>query len=377
MITVTSARGAEPAIDTVGIGRSTSVARLRDTVAELRLRLQAARSDPERRAEVGYGRGKVVRIFDPTIRPAKSLSAERDVVRRHDDILKILREMGPFRLVGALAGPELAEKLEHLLNTHPNFREATEFLLQEEALARRRGTGICGVKLLLHGTPGVGKTDYALRVAEVLGLPFQVIGMSSAQASAWLAGSEEYWGNTQPGHVWQSLMLGLSGGQGVANALFVLDEIEKVNRGAGDPLGALYQLLEDTSACVFADKSVPWLPVDASNLNWFATANDVSTLHPAIISRFVLVEPEPLSTDQLRAIAQRIYGQMLDEFGLTDELEESLDEDALDRLVRGSVKDIKRTLRQSIAMALRESEHRVRIPAPRNVSRQRPVGFIS
>ncbi len=172
-------------------------------------------------------------------------------------------------------------------------------------------------------------------------------------------------------------MLGLSGGQGVANALFVLDEIEKVNRGDGDPLGALYQLLEDTSACVFADKSVPWLPVDASNLNWFATANDVSTLHPAIISRFVLVEPEPLSTDQLRAIAQRIYGQMLDEFGLTDELEESLDEDALDRLVRGSVRDIKRTLRQSIAMALRESEHRVRIPAPRNVSRQRPVGFIS
>lgn len=376
MITVTSARGAEPAIDTVGIGRSTSVARLRDTVAELRLRLQAARSDPERRAEVGYGRGKVVRIFDPTIRPGKSLSAERDVVRRHDDILKILREMGPFRLVGALAGPELAEKLEHLLNTHPNFREATEFLLQEEALARRRGTGICGVKLLLHGAPGVGKTDYALRVAEVLGLPFQVIGMSSAQASASLAGSEEYWGNTQPGCVWQSLVVGLSGGQGIANPLFALDEIEKSNRGAGDPLGALYQLLEDTTARVFADKSVPWLPVDASNVNWFATANDVSALHPAILSRFVLIEPDPLTTDQLREIAQRIYKQMLNEFGLTDDLENSLHVDALDRLAECSVRDIKRTLRQSIAMALRESDHRVRIPAPRSGSRQRPVGFI-
>lgn len=86
-----------------------------------------------------------------------------------------------------------------------------------------------------------------------------MISLSAAQAGAFLAGSETYWGNSQPGIVWKLLVQG-----GYANPLFVLDEVEKAPSTWGDPLGALFQLLEQKSAEIFLDKSVPWLSINAA-----------------------------------------------------------------------------------------------------------------
>lgn len=352
---------------------------LRESVAELRLRMRAALAQPERSEDFSYGRSPVVRVFDPAIRPGKSLSAERDVGRRQEEILKLLRDKGPFRLIGALACTTLAERLSALNQSHPNFRAATDFLLQEEALARHQGTGIGGVRLLLHGAPGVGKTDFALRVAEILGLPSEIIGMSSAQASASLGGSETYWSNTKPGQVFEAIVVGKTDEPPVANPLFVLDELEKSGRDGGDALGALFQLLEEASARVFTDKSVPWLPIDASYVNWIATANDVSTVHPAILSRFTLIDPSALTCEQRRAIAQRLYSGMLDEFKLRGRLDEELNDEAMEQLTRGSVRDTKRILRQSIASALLTGEHRVRVRVhDQDIPKKRTrIGFLS
>lgn len=376
MRTVTAKHPTGECVESATPGQSALTA-LRESVAELRLRIRAALAQPERSEDFSYGRSPVVRVFDPTIRPEKSLSADRDVGRRQEEILKLLRERGPFRLIGALGSPALAKQLAVLNESHPNFRAATDFLLQEEVLARHRGTGVCGVKLLLHGAPGVGKTDYALRIAEILGLPSEVIGMSSAQASGSLGGSETYWSNTKPGQVFEAIVVGRPDEPPVANPLFVLDELEKSGRDGGDALGALFQLLEETSARVFTDKSVPWLPIDTSYTNWIATANDISTVHPAILSRFTLIEPAPLTREQRCAIAQRLYTDMLIQFDLQNRLHEELDEQMLDQLKRGSVRDTKRALRQSIAQALYQGEHRVRIPDQCIYQKKNaPVGFI-
>lgn len=350
---------------------------LRESVAELRLRIRAALAHPGRSQDYSYGRSPVVRVFDPAIQPEKSLSADRDVVRRQEEMLKLLRERGPFRLIGALASATLGKNLSSLYESHPNFNAATDFLLQEEALARHRGTGISGVKLLLHGAPGVGKTDFALRVAEILGLQSEIIGMSSAQASASLGGSETYWSNTKPGQAFEAIIVGRTDAPPVANPLFILDELEKSGRDGGDALGALFQLLEEASARVFTDKSVPWLPIDTSYVNWIATANDVSTVHPAILSRFTLIEPSALTCEQRRAIAQRLYTGMLDEFKLRGRLDEELNDEALERLTRASVRDTKRILRRSIASALLTGEHRVRVPDQDIPKKRARIGFLS
>ncbi|WP_168734293.1 AAA family ATPase [Pseudothauera nasutitermitis] len=347
---------------------SPALAALREGVRAFRLRMRVAR---EAEAEAcTYGRERMVRVFDPTRQPGKTLSGERDIRRRQEEILALLKQRGPLRLIGAESGLALAERLSVLYDSHPNFSAATDYVLQEEILARHRGEGLCGLRLLIHGGAGLGKTDYCLRLAELLGLPVRVMGMSSAQASAGLGGSETYWGNTQPGHVWSDLIQG-----DYANPVFVLDEIEKSDKRAGDPLGALYQLLEERTARAFEDKSVPWLPVDTRYVIWLATANDVSGLHPAMLSRFTLIEAREATRGQREQLAQTLYQAVLDEHGLRGKLPEALDRRALERLLNGSVRDMKRVLRSAVACALRSGDGRIQVPLAQDTG-PRCIGFI-
>lgn len=199
-----------------------------------------------------------------------------------------------------------------------------------------------------------------------------MISLSSSQAAAYLAGSEQYWSNTQPGIVWRQLIQGNH-----ANPIFVLDETDKVSANWGDPLGALYQLLEPRSASIFCDKSIPWLPIDASRCNWIATANDPESLHPAIRSRFVEVEVTSPSEDALRNLLQKLYSDLLAEFSLGDRFPEMLPPEQAGVLLGGSIRDAKRLLRSAVAQALRDGRGAVTLtpPAPIGGNHQR-IGFV-
>lgn len=344
---------------------------LRAEIAELRMRMRAAQAQSESSDMYGYRQTASVRIFDPNVRLGKNLSADRDVSRRQDEILKLLRERGPLRFIGAAASEALATRIATLYESHANFAPATDYLLQEEILARHQGKGLTGIRLLLYGSAGLGKTDYALRFAELVGLPTQVIGFSSAQSSAGLGGSEVYWGNTEPGLIWKQLIHG-----DYANWVCVMDEIDKADKHAGDPLGALFQLLEARSAKIFTDKSVPWLEIDASHINFIATANDIRSIHPAIISRFTIVEAAAMSSSQRTTMAQKLYACLLQEHGLQGTLDDTLHEEVLERLVRGSVRDLKRVLRQSVAIALQRGASRICIAEAAGEQAPTRIGFI-
>jgi len=311
-------------------------------------------------------------VFDPAIKPREGLSVDRDLTKRDEKIVSVLRERGALRVMGAVACPSLAQAISQLYESHANFSAAIDYVLGEEILARQRGEALCGLRLLLHGGAGVGKTDFSLSLARLLDVPAEVISLSSSQAAAYLAGSEQYWSNTQPGIVWRQLIQGNH-----ANPIFVLDETDKVSANWGDPLGALYQLLEPRSASIFCDKSIPWLPIDASRCNWIATANDPESLHPAIRSRFVEVEVSSPSEDALRNLLQKLYSDLLAEFSLADRFPEMLPPEQAGVLLGGSIRDAKRLLRSAVAQALRDGRGAVTLmpPVPIGVSRQR-IGFV-
>lgn len=347
------------------------LAALQACIAALRVQTQAMQNQPEK-SEATSSNMPMVRVFDPTIKVAEGLCMDRDASKRDEKILDLLRERGAYRVLGALASPQLAEAIEKLHETHANCSAAVDYLLTEEVLARQRGGALTGVRLLLHGGAGVGKTDFALTLAKLLKVPAEVISLSAAQAAAFLAGSEQYWSNTQPGLVWKQLIQGA-----FANPIIVLDEIDKVTDRWGDPLGALYQLLESRSASIFCDKSVPWLPIDASSVNWVATANDVERLHPAIRSRFVEVEISAPTEDALCSLVQKLYFDLLAEFSLTDRFAQELTGGQARTLVGGSVRDAKRILRAAVGHALREnlSEIVLKTPQAPDGGRQR-IGFL-
>lgn len=318
---------------------------LRVHISTLRLRAKAAKTLGGNVSQTDI---KFAPVFDSDLVFSDSLSADSDATNRSKKLIANLKKTGPLRILGAVAGPELAEQIAGLYETHSNFSPAIDYILGEEILARQHGGAITGLRLLLSGSAGVGKTDFSMTLAKILGLPCEAIGLSSSQAAATLGGSEEYWGNTKPGCVFTNLIMGTH-----ANGLYVLDEIDKTCTNWGDPLGALYQLLEIKTSSVFSDKSFPWLPVNASLCNWIATANDTASMHPAMLSRFVEVKIGMPSSEALRSIVGRLYSDLLVEFAATGKFPDELTQRQTDVLLGLSIRDAKKIIRSALATALR------------------------
>jgi len=344
---------------------------LREYIAELRVRSDATRQQANSGMAPLGADAPMVPVFRVPLPEAEVLTTDRDVVKREERIRKLLNERGPRRLLGAVAGPALAEALSDLYRSHPNFSSAIDLLLGEEQLARQRGAALCGLRILLTGKPGVGKTDFSQVLANKMGVPMTLIAMGAAQSSSALAGSEVHWGNTRPGQVFEALIQG-----GHANPLIVLDELEKATSHWGDPAAALFQLLESKTAAKFRDQSVPWLTINASMINWVATVNDVSQLHEAIVSRFHVIDAEAPPEDQLRGLIRSIYTALLDEHGLAGRYPAQLDRESENELLGGSLRDVKRRLRAALGVALRTGTEALVIEPSRTTTSQRRIGFV-
>lgn len=344
---------------------------LRARIAAARVRAEAIRRMPMALDCPSLPEMPMVPIFQMPLPEAEALTTDRDVTKREEHIRNLLAERGALRLVGALANQELTDSLASLYQTHPNFSAATDYVVGEAVLARQKGDALCGLRILLTGPAGVGKTDYALRLSRLLGLPSQVVAMSNAQSSAAIGGSETYWGNSQPGLVWKNLVQG-----DFANPLFVLDELEKAATAWGDPAGALYQLLENQTASVFRDKSVPWLEVDCCRVNWIATVNHAELLHEAIRSRFTEIAVTAPPEGQQRLLVQRLYSALLAEFALADRFPAHLSQSSEDVLVATSVREAKRMLRAALALALRNNAAEIVVPAETTVTTNQRIGFV-
>lgn len=344
---------------------------LRARIAAARVRADAIRRMPTASESPSLPEMPMVPIFQTPLPEAEALTSDRDVTKREERIRNLLNERGALRLLGALANQELVDSLASLYGSHPNFSAATDYVLGEAVLARQKGDALCGLRILLTGPAGVGKTDYALRLSRLLSLPSQVISMSNAQSSAAIGGSETYWGNTKPGLIWESLVQG-----DYANPLFVLDELEKAATAWGDPAGALYQLLESQTATVFRDKSVPWLEVDCSRVNWIATVNHAELLHEAIRSRFSEIAVTAPPEGQQRQLVQRLYSALLAEFALADRFPAHLSQSSENVLVATSVREAKRMLRAALALALRNNTAEIVVLAETTATTNQRIGFV-
>lgn len=353
--------------------KGATLASVRERIAAIRVCTEATRdSEAAAPPTAPISDSRMVPVFRTPIKRPETLSSDRDDQKREERILTILNARGALRLLGANASPQLAESISRLYQSHANFSTAIDHVLTEEMLVRQTGGSVCGLRLLLTGGAGIGKTDFSLSLAKLLGLPCQVISMSTSQSAAHLGGSETFWGNSKPGAVWESLVQGV-----YANPIFVLDEIDKAPDNWGSPLGALFQLLEPRTAAVFADKSVPWLPVDASRVNWICTANDSEQLHPAIRSRFTEIAVEAPAEAALRSLVQSLYAALLQEFGLADRFPALLSRAGEDALLGQSVRESKRLLRSALGQALRSGKNELSVSTiPALPTSNQRIGFI-
>jgi ATP-dependent Lon protease len=292
--------------------------------------------------------------------------------REHESLRSTYERMlerGPERFQVKPSGiPDMTQLYEQL----PNFTHALDDVRRHVALAQDSRDGLEVTPMLLLGPPGIGKTHFARRLADLLGTGMCLVPMSSMTAGWLLSGASSQWKGAKPGKVFEALVDGQ-----YANPVLVVDEIDKASADAQyDPLGALYGLLEHDTAGSFIDEFAE-VAIDASQVIWIMTANDERCIPEPILNRMNVFEVEAPDLDAARTIARNLYLSIRADHDWGNRFDPEPASDLLDVLAELAPRDMRRALMTGFGNARLQSREEIRPDdLPKPGSGKTRVGFL-
>jgi ATP-dependent Lon protease len=287
------------------------------TPSNAAIRRDAALQAQERLAE--FTRGKLVKT-EPRFQGVR-LAQSRHLLFRMSDLeqasieletragdaritlkstIDALRALGPWRPLAATVSPS---EISALQESFANFTEVIAFVEAQLALAGMTPSRAAYVPpILLLGDPGVGKTAFAAKLAQLMGTGFMEISMAGTTGGFVIAGLDSGWAGGKPGQVLKALAWATP-----SNPVILLDEVDKATSGSRfDPTNTLLGLLEAHSAARFTDEYLSF-PIDASKVIWVATANEADVIPRPLLSRFRVFHIQLPDREQGRRIAHSVY----------------------------------------------------------------------
>ncbi len=248
---------------------------------------------------------------------------------------------------------------EILDRDHFGLEKVKERIIEYLAVLKLKGDMKSPI-LCLYGPPGVGKTSLGKSIAEAVGRKYIRMSLGGVHDEAEIRGHRKTYIGAMPGRIMTSLKKAKS-----SNPVFVLDEIDKVGTSNhGDPSSALLEVLDPEQNDSFKDNYVE-IDYDLSKVMFIATANELSTIQPALRDRMEFIEVSGYTTEEKIEIAKRhlvrkqlkANGLKEDQFSIEDQaIEHIIEAYTSESGVRGLEKRIAKTVRYRAKQIAMEEE---------------------